>query len=322
MAQRRRGKKPGWGRKHLLGLRELSAEEITYILDTAEGFEQISTRSVKKAPPLRGKVVMNLFFEDSTRTRNSFALAASRLSADVIEFTKKMSSVSKGETLLDTAKNLEAMGIDIVVVRHSAGGAAKFLSRNMNACVVNAGDGYCEHPTQGLLDVYTIRKFRGSLRGLKIAIVGDIAHSRVARSDMWAMTKLGAEVIFVGPATLMPSEVDKLPVRVSYSLDDVIEKVDVINMLRIQFERLGGNPFPSIREYSRYFGLTVERMERAKPDILVMHPGPINRGLEIESEVADGKNSVILEQVKNGLAVRMAVLFLVNQAAAAQQPVK
>ena len=300
MAQRRRGKKPGWGRKHLLGLRELSAEEITYILDTAEGFEQLSTRSVKKAPPLRGKVVMNLFFEDSTRTRNSFALAASRLSADVMEFTKKMSSVSKGETLLDTAKNLEAMGIDIVVVRHSAGGAAKFLSRNMNACVVNAGDGCCEHPTQGLLDVYTIRKFRGSLRGLKIAIVGDIAHSRVARSDMWAMTKLGAEVIFVGPATLMPSEVDKLPVRVSYSLDDIIERVDVINMLRIQFERLGGNPFPSVREYSHYFGLTVERMKRAKPDILVMHPGPINRGLEMESEVADGKNSVILEQVKNG----------------------
>jgi len=312
----RKSKEFKWQRKHLLGLRELDREEITYILDTAQGFEQVSTRSVKKAPPLRGKVVVNLFFEDSTRTRNSFALAASRLSADIIEFTKKSSSVSKGETLLDTARNLEAMGIDIVVVRHEAGGASRFLSRNIKACVVNAGDGYCEHPTQGLLDVYTIRKIKGSLEGLKIAIVGDIAHSRVARSDMWAMTKLGAEVTFVGPPTLMPAQVGRLPVKVSYNLDEIIEKVDVINMLRIQFERLGGNPFPSIREYSHYFGLTVERMKRAKPDILVMHPGPINRGLEIESEVADGRNSVILEQVTNGLAVRMAVLFLVNQAAA------
>jgi len=316
MALIRKSKQFKWHRKHLLGLRELSPEEITYILDTARGFEQVSTRSVKKAPPLRGKVVVNLFFEDSTRTRNSFSLAASRLSADIIEFTKKLSSVSKGETLLDTAKNLEAMGIDIVVVRHSAGGAARFLSRSMNACVINAGDGFCEHPTQGLLDVYTIRKIKGTLEGLKIAIVGDIAHSRVARSDMWAMTKLGAEVTFVGPPTLMPAEVGRLPVKVSYSLDEVIEKVDVINMLRIQFERLGGNPFPSIREYSHYFGLTVERMKKAKSDILVMHPGPINRGLEMESEVADGSNSVILEQVTNGLAVRMAVLFLVNQAAA------
>jgi aspartate carbamoyltransferase catalytic subunit len=305
-----------WQRKHLLGLRELSAEEITYILDTAEGFEQISTRSVKKAPPLRGKVVVNLFFEDSTRTRNSFALAASRLSADVVEFTQRSSSVSKGETLLDTARNLEAMGIDIIVIRHNAGGAPTLLSKYINACVVNAGDGFCEHPTQGLLDVYTIRKIKGSLEGLKIAIVGDISHSRVARSDMWAMTKLGAEVIFVGPPTLMPAQVSRLPVKVSYSLDEVIEKVDVINMLRVQFERMGGNPFPSIREYSHYFGLTVERMKRAKPDIMVMHPGPINRGLEMESEVADGRNSVILEQVTNGLAVRMAVLFLVNQAAA------
>jgi aspartate carbamoyltransferase catalytic subunit len=316
MALIRKPKPFRWHRKHLLGLRELGPEEITHIFDTAKGFEQVSTRSVKKAPPLRGKVVVNLFFEDSTRTRNSFTLAASRLSADVVEFTQKLSSVSKGETLLDTARNLEAMGIDIVVIRHSAAGAPTFLSRNINACVVNAGDGYCEHPTQGLLDVYTIRKLKGSLEGLKIAIVGDIAHSRVARSDMWAMAKLGAEVTFVGPPTLIPGEVSRLPVNVSYSLDKVIEKVDVINMLRIQFERLGGNPFPSIREYSHYFGLTVERMKRAKPDILVMHPGPINRGLEMESEVADGQNSVILQQVTNGLAVRMAVLFLVNQAAA------
>jgi aspartate carbamoyltransferase catalytic subunit len=275
----------------------------------------MSTRSVKKAPTLRGKVVVNLFFEDSTRTRNSFTLAANRLSADVIEFTQKSSSVNKGETLLDTAKNLEAMGIDIVVIRHSAGGAPKLLSRNINACVVNAGDGFCEHPTQGLLDTFTIRKIKGSLEGLKIAIVGDIAHSRVARSDIYAMTKLGAEVILVGPPTLMPAKINQLPVQVSYSLDSVIGQVDVINMLRIQFERMGTNPFPSIKEYSHYFGLTVERMKKAKKDILVMHPGPINRGVEIESEVADGPNSVILQQVTNGLAVRMAVLFLVNQAA-------
>ncbi len=308
-----------WNRKHLIGLRELSREEIEYILDTAQAFEQISTRSVKKAPTLRGKVVVNLFFEDSTRTRNSFSLAANRLSADVIEFTQKSSSVSKGETLLDTARNLEAMGIDIVVIRHSAGGAPKFLSRNINACVVNAGDGFCEHPTQGLLDTYTIRKIKGSLEGLKIAIVGDIAHSRVARSDIYAMTKLGAEVILVGPPTLMPAKVNQLPVQVSYSLDAVIGEVDVINMLRIQFERMGSNPFPSIKEYSHYFGLTVERMKKAKKGILVMHPGPINRGVEVESEVADGPNSVILQQVTNGLAVRMAVLFLVNQAAMAKE---
>ncbi|MFA6187160.1 MAG: aspartate carbamoyltransferase catalytic subunit [Phycisphaerae bacterium] len=304
-----------WKHKDLIGLRELSREEIEHILDTAEGFEEVSTRSVKKAPALRGKVVVNLFFEDSTRTRNSFTLAANRLSADVIEFTKKSSSVSKGETLLDTAKNLEAMGIDIVVIRHSAGGAPKFLSRNINACVVNAGDGYCEHPTQGLLDVYTIRKMKGSLEGLSVAIVGDIAHSRVARSNIYALTKLGAKVILVGPPTLMPAKIEQLPVKVSYSLDDVIGQVDVINMLRIQFERMGSNPFPSVKEYSHSFGLTVERMKKAKKDILVMHPGPINRGLEIESEVADGPNSVILQQVQNGLAVRMAVLFLVNQGA-------
>jgi len=309
-------KKFRWHRKHLLGLRDFDREEIEFVLDTAKGFEQIGTRPIKKTPPLRGKVVVNMFFEDSTRTRISFALAASRLSADVIEFTKKSSSVSKGETLLDTARNLEVMGVDIVVVRHGAGGAAKFLSRNINACVVNAGDGFNEHPTQALLDVYTIRQMRGSLDGLKIGIVGDIAHSRVAGSDIWAMTKLGAEVTLVGPPTLMPTQAHRLPVKISYSLDDVIEQLDVINMLRIQFERMGKNPFPSVREYSHFFGLTVERMKRAKPDIIVMHPGPINRGLELESEVADGKNSVILQQVANGLPVRMAVLFLVNQAAA------
>lgn len=312
---RKRNNNFRWNRKHLLALRDLSRQEIEFILDTAKGFEQISTRSVKKAPTLRGKVVVNLFFEDSTRTRTSFALAAGRLSADIIEFTQKSSSVSKGETLLDTAKNLESMGIDIVVIRHGAGGVPKLLSRNIDACVINAGDGFNEHPTQALLDVYTIRKVRGSLDGLKIGIVGDIAHSRVARSDIWAMTKLGAEVTLVGPPTLMPARINELPVKVSYSLDEVIEKLDVINMLRIQFER-GANQFPSVREYSHMFGLTLDRMKRAKSDIVVMHPGPINRGLEMESEVADGKNSVILQQVSNGLAVRMAVLFLVNQTAA------
>ena len=315
MREKKKNKKFQWSRKHLIGLSDLSRQEIEFILDTAQGFEKFSTRSIKKAPTLRGKVVVNMFFEDSTRTRNSFTLAASRLSADVIEFSKKASAVSKGETLIDTARNLEAMGVDIVVIRHGAGGAPKLLSRSVNACVVNAGDGFHEHPTQALLDVYTIRRQRGSLEGLKIGIVGDITHSRVARSDIYAMTKLGAEVTLIGPPTLMPGGVENLPVKVSYSLDDVIEELDVINMLRIQFERMGGNPFPSVREYSHYFGLTVDRMKRAKSDITVMHPGPINRGLEIESEVADGPNSVILKQVANGLAVRMGVLFLVNQAA-------
>ncbi len=304
-----------WHRKHLIGLRDLSREEIEFILDTARGFEEFSTRSIKKAPALRGKVVVNMFFEDSTRTRNSFTLAASRLSADVIEFTKTSSSVNKGETLIDTARNLEAMGVDIVVIRHSAGGAPHLLSRSIKACVINAGDGFHEHPTQALLDVYTIRQIKGTLEGLKVGIVGDIAHSRVARSNIYALTKLGAEVILIGPSTLMPAQIQKLPVQVSYSLDAVLDKLDVINMLRIQFERLGSNLFPSVREYSHFYGLTVERLQKAKPDILVMHPGPLNRGVEIESEVADGPNSVILRQVSNGLAIRMAVLFLVNQAA-------
>ncbi len=303
-----------WEHKHLTGLKYLSAQEITHILDTAQGFADVSTRSIKKVPALRGKVVVNMFFEDSTRTRNSFTLAATRLSADVIEFSKKQSSVSKGETLLDTARNLEAMGTDIVVIRHNAGGAPILLSENINSCVINAGDGYNEHPTQALLDTYTIREKKGTLKGLKIGIVGDIAHSRVARSDIWAFTKLGAEVILIGPPTLMPPQVNKLPVRVSHSLDDVLQQLDVINMLRIQFERMGGNPFPSVTEYSHFFGLTVDRMKKAKPDLVVMHPGPINRGLEIESEVADGPNSVILDQVTNGLKVRMAVMFLVTQA--------
>ena len=311
-----------WRRKHLLGLRELSARELNHIFDTAEGFKEISQRSVKKAPALRGKVVVNLFFEDSTRTRSSFTLAAGRLSADVLEFTVKASSVSKGETLRDTARNLEAMGIDIVVVRHKAGGAPYMLSQCINSCVVNAGDGYHEHPTQGLLDVFTMRELRGDLKGLKVAIVGDIAHSRVARSNMWALHTLGAQVFLVGPPTLMPAGVSQLPVTVCNDFDAILGEVDVLNMLRVQFERMGSPMFPSVREYSRLFGLTQERMQRAKKDVIVMHPGPINRGLEIESEVADGPNSTVLRQVSNGLAVRMAVLFLVNQAAAAEQKMK
>jgi len=304
-----------WQRKHLLGLRDLSAAELTHILDTAESFKEISTRSVKKAPPLRGKVVVNLFFEDSTRTRTSFSLAANRLSADVMDFSTVGSSVSKGETLRDTAKNLEAMGIDIVVVRHKAGGAPYMLSECINACVVNAGDGYHEHPTQGLLDIFTIRELKKEIKGLKVAILGDIAHSRVARSNIWGLHTLGAKIYLIGPPTLMPAGVDKLPVTVCHDFDAVIGEMDVLNMLRVQFERIGGTVFPSVREYSRLFGLTVERMKRAKKDVIVMHPGPINRGIEIESSVADGPNSTILRQVENGLAVRMAVLFLVNQGA-------
>jgi aspartate carbamoyltransferase catalytic subunit len=302
-----------WTRKHLLGIRDMSRAEIELLLDTAKSFAEVNKRAVKKTPALRGKVVVNMFFEDSTRTRNSFTLAASRLSADVIEFTKKSSALSKGETLLDTARNLEAMGVDIVVIRHGAGGSAKLLSRSIDACVLNAGDGFHEHPTQALLDCYTIREKFGSLDGLKIGIVGDIANSRVARSNIYAMTKLGAEVILIAPPTLLPT-IGDLPVRVSNNFDAVIEELDVVNMLRVQFERLSSNPFPSKREYTRFFGLTEERMGRAKKDIVVIHPGPMNRGLEIESSVADGPNSLILRQVTNGIAVRMAALFLVSRA--------
>ena len=305
-----------WTRKHLLGLRELSREELEHIFATADGFQTISQRSIKKAPALRGKVVGNLFFEDSTRTRTSFALAAQRLSADVVEFTAKSSSLSKGESLRDTARNLEAMGIDMVVCRHSAGGAPTLLSRCVNCSVINAGDGTHEHPTQGLLDVYTIRELRGDLSGLKVAIVGDIAHSRVARSNIWALKTMGAEVHLVGPPTLMPAAVTELPVTVHHDFDEILPEMDVINMLRIQFERIGSQVFPSIQEYARLFALTGERLRRAKSDVIVMHPGPINRGMELESEVADGPHSTILRQVTNGLAIRMAVLFLVSQAAA------
>lgn len=302
-----------WNRKHLITLQELSAAEIEFVLDTADSFKEVSTRSVKKVPALRGRVVVNTFFEDSTRTRTSFSLAASRLSADVIDFTEKGSSVSKGETLIDTARNIEAMGVDVIVIRHPAAGAATLLTRSVGCSVVNAGDGSHEHPTQGLLDLYTIRERFGKIAGLRVAIVGDVANSRVARSNLWALTKLGAEVIFVGPPTLVPRVFEQLGARVVHDFDAVIGEVDVINMLRVQFERIKSSQFPSVREFTRFFGLTPERFARCKPDVFVMHPGPMNRGIEISSDIADGPQSGILTQVTNGLAVRMAVLYLVCQ---------
>lgn len=301
-----------WTRKHLLGIEELDREEILFILDTAEGFKEVSTRSVKKVPALRGKVIVNLFFEASTRTRISFELAGTRLSADVINFSGGTSSTQKGETLVDTARNIEAMGVDILVLRHSSAGAAVALARMVRASVVNAGDGAHEHPTQALLDIFTIRSIKKRIEGLKVAVVGDIGHSRVARSNFWGLQKLGAEVYAVGPATLVPTALEKMGVHVCHSLDELLPIIDVFNMLRIQTERQDHALLPSIREYSRLFGLNGERMRRAKPDALVLHPGPINRGVELTPEVADGSQSVILNQVTNGLAVRMAVLYLIS----------
>jgi len=308
-----RGDRPrsAWTRRHLLGLRELTAEEITAVLDTAQGFAEISTRSIRKVPTLRGRVVVNLFYEASTRTRLSFSLAAQRLSADVLDFESATSSTSKGETLIDTARNIEAMGVDAFVLRHSAPGAAAVLARHVEASVVNAGDGAHEHPTQALLDLYTIRQHTPGFEGLHVAIVGDIAHSRVARSNIWGLQKLGARVTVVGPPALAPAKFADLGVDVSHDLDAVLPEVDVINMLRIQRERQGsGLNFPSIEEYTRLFGLSTKRLARAKESLVVMHPGPINRGVEISPDVADGPTSVILQQVSAGLAVRMAVLFL------------
>ncbi len=303
-----------WTKKHLLALEELSPDEIRIVLDTADSFKEVSTRSVKKVPALRGRVVVNTFFEDSTRTRTSFSLAASRLSADVIDFTEKGSSVSKGETLIDTARNIEAMGVDVIVIRHPAAGAAVLLARTVGCSVVNAGDGAHEHPTQGLLDLYTMRERFGKLAGLRVAIVGDIINSRVARSNIWGLTKMGCEVILVGPPTLVPQSFEQMGARVVHDLDSVIGEVDVINMLRVQFERIKSSQFPSVREFTHFFGLTQERFKRCKPGAFVMHPGPMNRGIEISSEIADGPQSGILTQVTNGLAVRMAVLYLVTRA--------
>jgi aspartate carbamoyltransferase catalytic subunit len=301
-----------WTRKHLLSLESLSAEELEVILTSAQGFREVSTRSVKKVPALRGRVVVNAFFEDSTRTRTSFTLAASRLSADVVDFSEKGSSVSKGETLTDTARNIEAMGVDVIVLRHRAAGAAEVLSRAVHCSVINAGDGAHEHPTQGLLDLFTIRERFGKIAGLKVAIVGDIVNSRVARSNLWGLKKLGAEVILVGPPTLLPRAFESLGARCVHDFDSVVAEVDVINMLRVQFERIQSSQFPSVREFTRLFGLHSERFSRCKPDVFVMHPGPMNRGIEIASNIADGPNSGILTQVTNGLAVRMAVLYLVT----------
>src|SRR5438552_16553870 len=303
-----------WTRKHLIGLEALSADEIRFVLDTADSFKEVSTRSVKKVPALRGKVVVNAFWEDSTRTRTSFELAAQRLSADIIDFSEAGSSVSKGETLIDTARNIEAMGVDVIVIRHPAAGAAELLSRTVRCSVVNAGDGAHEHPTQGLLDLYTIRERFGRVEGLKVAIVGDIVNSRVARSNLWGLTKLGAEVVLVGPPTLLPKSFEQLGARVVHDFDEIVGEVDVINMLRVQFERIASSQFPSVREFTRMFGLTTDRFQRCKKDVFVMHPGPMNRGIEISSTIADGPQSGILQQVTNGLAVRMAVLYLVTQA--------
>jgi len=310
---------PVWTRKHLLGLADLTRDEIVHVLDTAEGFKEVSTRSVKKVPALRGRVVVNMFFEESTRTRMSFELAAQRLSADVIDFSEKVSSTKKGETLIDTAKNIEAMGVDIMVLRHPAAGAALHLSREVKCCVVNAGDGQHAHPPQALLDLFTIRERKGRIEGLNVAIVGDISHSRVARSDIRGLQKLGAKVTLVGPPTLVPRSFEGMGPRVSNDFESILPEMDVISMLRIQKERMTASGFPSAREYVRLFGMNRERLRKCKPDVLIMHPGPVNRGIELAADVADGPHSSILRQVTNGLAVRMAVLFLCQQAAATER---
>jgi len=303
-----------WARKDLVGLEELSKEEIELILDTADSFKEVSTREIKKVPALRGKTVVNLFYEPSTRTRVSFEVAAKRLSADVINIAAETSSVKKGETLSDTGRNIEALKADIIVVRHNCSGAAAILARHVSISVVNAGDGWHEHPTQALLDIFTLKEKLGKIQGLKVSIVGDIAHSRVARSNIWGLTKLGAKVTVCAPKILIPPAIEQMGVAVTSDIDKALNNADAVNVLRMQFERDEGGAFPQQLEYFKNFGITQERLMKAKKDIVVMHPGPINRGIEMSSEVADGANSVILEQVTNGIAVRMAVLFLVAQA--------
>ena len=296
--------------KDLVGLEFLSAEQIRLILDTAEPFKEVSERQIKKVPALRGKTIVNLFFEASTRTRISFEFAEKRLSADTVNVAASGSSVSKGETLVDTAKNLEAMRIDMVVMRHGASGAAQFLGNRIRSNVINAGDGKHEHPTQGLLDMLTIRDKVGRIEGVKVCLVGDIMHSRVARSNLWGLTKLGAEVAVCGPRSLLPRGIEQLGVRAFGRVEEAIEWADVLNVLRLQLERMEKGFIPSLREYYRVFGVTTERLERAPKPLTIMHPGPMNRGVEIDSRVADGPHSVILDQVTNGVAVRMAVLYL------------
>ena len=297
-------------KKDLLGIKHLEREEIELILETAETFKEISTRPIKKVPTLRGRTVVHLFYEPSTRTRTSFEIAAKRLSADTFNISASTSSIVKGETLVDTAKNLEAMNPDVIVLRHSAAGAPHMLARRVEASVINAGDGMHEHPTQALLDLLTIRDNKGTIAGQTVAIIGDIAHSRVARSNIWALTKMGARVLVAGPNTMIPQGLDKLGVEVFNHLEDVIPEADVIMMLRIQLERQGKMLLPSLREYARVYGLNEEKLSKAKPDVLIMHPGPINRGVEISPSVADGPYSVILDQVTNGVAIRMALLYL------------
>jgi len=301
-----------WNRKHLLDNESLTAEEINIVHATARAFKAVGERAIKKVPALRGKTVVNLFIEPSTRTRISFELAALRLTADIINFSAEASSLKKGETLKDTARNLEALNADIIIIRHSATGAAHFLARFLRGSVINAGDGAHEHPTQALLDTFTILEHKGTIAGLNVTILGDILYSRVARSNIWALLKLGANVTLCGPSTLVPRVFEQMGCRVTYNVDEAIAAADVINLLRIQHERQRQTMFPSLAEYTNLFGLTKARFANTKPDVLIMHPGPINRGIEINSEVADCERSVVLEQVTNGLAVRMAVLFLVN----------
>lgn len=303
---------PGWTRKHLLDLEGLSRDEISHILDVAESFVEVSSRDRKKVPALQGRSVFNLFFENSTRTRTSFSLAAKRLSADVQEFSASVSSLSKGETFIDTAKNIEAMGADVLIVRHPTPGAPHLLSEHVGCSIINAGDGAHEHPTQGLLDMLTIRQKKGTIEGLTVGLIGDISHSRVARSNIQGLTKLGAKVIVCGPPTLVPRSMERLGCEVANDLNAILPRLDVANVLRIQFERDQKSVFPSIAEYRRLYAMTAERMAKAKPDLLLLAPGPINRGVELTPEVADGPNSAILNQVTNGLAVRMAVLYLVS----------
>jgi aspartate carbamoyltransferase catalytic subunit len=300
-----------WTRRHLLDLESLSAEELTCILDAAAQFKQATDGCKRKISVLGGKTVANLFFENSTRTRNSFSLAAKRLGADTVEFSASGSSLSKGETFIDTAKTIEAMNVDVMVVRHRTPGTPYLLANTVESCVINAGDGPHEHPTQGLLDILTIREHRGDLRGLTVALVGDIAHSRTARSNIWGLKKLGAHVIVCGPATLVSRRWEEFGVEVAYNLDEILPRCDVLNLLRIQFERQYTRPFPSVREYALLYAMNRQRLARAKDNILIMAPGPINRGVEITPDVADGPHSVILDQVTNGLAVRMAALWLV-----------
>jgi len=303
-----------WNRKDLIGLRDLKREEIELILDTAASFSEVSQRSVKKVPALRGKTVVNLFLEPSTRTRMSFEIAEKRLSADTIGMTGSASSMTKGESLRDTAQNIEALKVDLIVMRHPSSGAAYRLSQYTSKAVVNAGDGINEHPTQALIDIYTIREMKKDVKGLKIVYLGDILHSRVARSNIWGLTKLGANVVVCGPKTLIPKDIEELGVKVEFDPLKAVQEADAVTLLRIQLERQNESLFPSLREYADTYGMNEKMFQRAKPDAILMHPGPVNRGVEIESSLADSPRSVILKQVTNGIAVRMAVLYLLSGA--------